>query len=169
MSVGKQRRRLRFRLGALDRDQRQIVANGNFKAVRFSLFGDPGEVFFAGSGVNNEAEIIFRKEIDNQVVDDAGGGGQHAGVERFAWGGELRHIVGQQIAQELADPAAVEIDDGHMRHIEHPCIAAHRMVLINLGPVMQRHHPAMEIHHARAAQRVLFIQRSLLSHLFLIE
>jgi hypothetical protein len=43
------------------------------------------------------------------------------------------------------------------------------MVFINLRAVMQRHHPAMEIHHACTAGVVLFEQGRLLSHHFLIR
>lgn len=61
---------------------------------------------------------------------------------------------------------AVQIDDGHMRHVEHAGILTHRVVLIELRAVVQRHHPAVKVYHARTARHVLVVQWGLLCHLF---
>ena len=78
------------------------------------MLGDPGEVFFAGGGVNNEAEEIFSKVVDDEVIYHTARGIQHPRVKGFAAFGELRHIVRQQITQKLPGAAAAKIDDGHM-------------------------------------------------------
>ncbi|MNP14024.1 hypothetical protein D3C76_1063320 [compost metagenome] len=115
------------------------------------MFGNPGKVFFAGGGVNNEAEEIFSEVINDQVINHAAGGIEHPGVERFAWRLELCNVVRQQITQKLPGATAAQIDDGHVGDIEHPGVGAHCMVLIDLRAVVQRHHPTVEIDHARAA------------------
>ena len=115
------------------------------------MLGNPGEVFFASGGVNNEAEEVFGKVIDNQVIYHAARGVKHTGIKSLAGFRELCHIVRQQITQELPSATAAQIDDGHVRHIKHSGIGANRMVFIELRTIMQRHHPAVEIDHARAA------------------
>ena len=62
---GKQRRGFRLRVRTLHGDQRQIVTDGDIDGIRFGVLGDPGEVFFAGGGVYNEAEEIFSEVIDD--------------------------------------------------------------------------------------------------------
>ncbi len=78
------------------------------------MLGNPGEVFFAGGRVNNEAEEIFSEVVDDEVIYHTARGIQHPRVKGFAAFGELRHIVRQQITQKLPGAAAAEIDDGHM-------------------------------------------------------
>ena len=49
-----------------------------------------------------------------------------------------------------------------MGYIEHACIGAHRVVLIDLRAVVDRHVPAAEVHHARTGSAVDSVERSLL-------
>ncbi|VXD00007.1 hypothetical protein YERSI8AC_280010 [Enterobacterales bacterium 8AC] len=79
---------------------------------------------------------------------------------------ELGDIVRQQVAQEFTGAGTVQIHDGHVGNIKHARILAHIVVLIKLRTVMQRHHPAMKIDHARTARQVLIVQWGLLCHLF---
>ena len=115
------------------------------------MLGDPGEVFFAGGGVYNEAEEIFGEVVDDKVINHAARGIQHAGIERFTRRLQFGDVVCQQITQKLPGAATVQIDNRHVGHVEHTGIGAHRVVLINLRAVVQRHHPAVEVHHAGAA------------------
>jgi len=48
--------------------------------------------------------------------------------------------------------------------VEHAGIAAHGVVFLDLGAVMQGHGPAAEVHHAGAGFQVFLIQRGLLAH-----
>ena len=54
--VSKQRSCFFLCVWTLYRNQRQVVTNGDVDSVWFSVLGNPGEVFFAGGGVYNEAE-----------------------------------------------------------------------------------------------------------------
>ncbi|MNT05034.1 hypothetical protein D3C72_1396360 [compost metagenome] len=127
---------------------------------------DPGQVLVACGGVHHQAEIVFSKEVNDQVVDYAAGRVQHAGVQRFARLGELGDIVRQQVTQEFTGTGTAQINNGHMGDVEHTGILTHGVVLIDLGAIMQRHHPAMKIYHARTARHVLVVQWGLLCHLF---
>jgi hypothetical protein len=59
-------------------------------------------------------------------------------------------VVREQIAEEVADARALEVDHTHVRHVEHARVGAHRTVLVDLRAVVDGHVPAAEIHHARA-------------------
>ena len=75
----------------------------------------------------------------------------HPAWVRFTRRFQFGDVVCQQITQKLPGAATAQIDNRHVGHVEHTGIGAHRVVLINLRAVVQRHHPAMEVHHAGAA------------------
>ncbi|GAR76310.1 hypothetical protein NGUA18_04233 [Salmonella enterica] len=81
--VSKQNRRFFLRIRPLYRNQRQVVTNGDVDGIRFSMLGNPGEVFFAGGGVNNETEEIFSEVVDDKVINHAARCVKHTGVEGF--------------------------------------------------------------------------------------
>ena len=64
------------------------------------------------------------------------------------------------MAQECVRAGAGEIDDRHVRHVEHAGGAAHRVVLFDLRTVVQRHFPTAEIDHPRAGRDVGGIEMS---------
>ena len=69
--------------------------------------------------------------------------------------------------QEVAGARAVrrrEVDRAHVRHVEHAGVVAHRMVLVDLRTVVDRHVPAAEIDHPRAGGAMCGIERRLLQH-----
>ena len=68
------------------------------------------------------------------------------------------------MAQEFAGARAGQVDDAHVRHIEHARIAAHRMVLLDLRAVVQRHVPAAKIDDLGARRHMGVVERSLQAH-----
>ena len=66
--------------------------------------------------------------------------------------------------QELAHALAGQVDDAHVRHVEHAGIAAHRVVLFDLRAVVQRHVPAAEVDDFGALQNMGVVERSLKAH-----
>ena len=77
---------------------------------------------------------------------------------------QLVDVVGEQMAQELARARAVQVDDGHVRDVEHAGVAAHLLVLLDLRAVVDRHVPAAEVDHLRAERAVGFVEDGLLGH-----
>ena len=75
---------------------------------------------------------------------------EHAAVERLAGLLELGDVVREQLPQERAHARAAQVDDAHVRDVEHAGVAPHRVVLFDLRAVVERHVPAGEIDHARA-------------------
>jgi hypothetical protein len=59
---------------------------------------------------------------------------------------------------------AFEVHDAHVRDVEHTGVAPHRVVLLDLRAVVDRHVPAAEIHHARAGRDMQVIERCPSSH-----
>jgi hypothetical protein len=78
------------------------------------------------------------------------------------------NIIGQQMLEPFLGLGACDIDHGHMGYIEHPAVASHLMVLLNLRAVVQRHIPTAKIDHFRAKGEMQVIQRRALSHGFLL-
>jgi hypothetical protein len=62
--------------------------------------------------------------------------------------------------QVLADARAAQVHGAHVRDVEHARVAAHRVVLLELGAVVERHVPAAEVDHARAEFDVSRVERS---------
>src|SRR5213076_2199197 len=71
-----------------------------------------------------------------------------------------------RIAQECARVETRQIDGKHVRNVEHARIATHRMVLLDLRAVGDRHVPAAEVDHLRTGGAVHGVERSLLEHGF---
>ncbi len=137
---------------------------GQRHAKRCGVLRYPREIFLSRGGVDHQAKKILLHEVDDQIVYHAARCVKHAAVERFAGLSQFCDIICQQITQKLAGPCAVQINDGHVRYIKHAGVAAHCVVLIDLRAVVQRHHPAVEVHHACTVLLVLLKQRRLLSH-----
>ena len=75
---------------------------------------------------------------------------EQARIQRLARDMQLVDVVGEHVAQEVARAGALEVDDAHVRDVEHAGVAAHRVVLVDLRAVVHRHVPAAEVDHARA-------------------
>jgi hypothetical protein len=101
---------------------------------------------------------------DDQVVDDAALGIQHARVEGFARQAQLGDVVGDQLAQPGLGVAALHVDRPHVRDIEHTGIAADDVMLLQLRTVVDGHVPAGEIDHLGAGGDVGIIKRCSFSH-----
>ena len=145
-----QLRRLGARLRALDREHGEIGALGHFDAEWLRVASDPEQVLVARRGIHHRAEGALREVIHDEVVDDAAALVQHAAVERPAGRFELRHVVGEQLLEEGPHLRALQVDDAHVRDVEHARGAAHGVVLADLRAVLHRHVPAAEVDHAGA-------------------
>ncbi len=146
------------RFGTLHRDHREIAAMLNLHVESGCVLFEPGEHLRASRGVDDCAPAV-RAAIHDQVVHHAAFiVQQHAvlGVTRF---GEFRGIVCGEVAQIRERTGAVEIDDGHVRNVEHAGVAAHRVVLFDLRAVVQRHFPTAEVDHPRTGRDVSIEER----------
>ena len=79
---------------------------------------------------------------------------------------QLVDVVGEREAQEVARAGAFEVDDAHVRHVEHAGVAAHRVVLLDLRAVVDRHVPAAEVDHAGARGAVRGVEDGGFEHGF---
>ena len=152
------------RLRPLHRDHGQFRPLGHAHGERLRLAADPGQVLVAGGGIDHQAEEIVPEEVDDEIVDDAAALVEHAAVQGLAGVLQLVDVVGHQQAQEVAAARAFEIDHRHVGHVEHAGAAAHRVVLLDLGAVVDRHVPAGEVDHLRALAQMLVVEGSLLAH-----
>ncbi|MNV39035.1 hypothetical protein D3C71_1306000 [compost metagenome] len=149
---------------ALHGDDGQVFALGDLHLEGGGLLTDPGQVLFAGGGVDHHAEEVIGQVVHDQVVDDPAARVEHARVQRLAGGLELVHRVGQQRAQERLDLLTAQIHHGHVADVEHAGIAAHQVVLVQLRTVMDGHVPATEINHLGAERAVGIVEERLLGH-----
>src|SRR5581483_10592952 len=120
----------------------EIGALDDLHAESRRMLANPGEILVARARVDDRAEPRFLEKIDDEVVDDATLLVQHAAIERFARRFQLADIVGEKSLQEGSDARALEVDDAHMRDVEHTGAAADGMVLRDLRAVLQWHVPA---------------------------
>ncbi len=84
---------------------------------------------------------------------------EHAGVERLAGLRQLRDVVREQAPQKIADALSAQVDDAHVRDVEHAGVAPHRVVFLDLRAVHDRHVPAAEIDHAGAGGDMRLVER----------
>ena len=124
----------------------------------------PGEVRRARAGVHHHAIPGIVEPIHDQVIEHAALLVQHAAVQRLTGRAQLCHVVGEQPLEQGAHACALEVDDPHVRDIEHAGGAAHRVVLADLRAVLHRHVPAGEVDQACAELLVQFVERGLSSH-----
>ena len=141
------------------------------------LHGEPGVVFavvfklHAGIEVRlhpREVLVDFRRidhqqvarvgdAIDDQVVDHAAVVVEQKGVLALAHG-EPVEVVRQQPVQPCRRARAFGKKLAHVRDVEHPEIAAHRVVLGDDPAVLHRHRPPAEIHHFRPESDVFGVE-----------
>jgi len=62
------------------------------------------------------------------------------------------------MAEEIARAGAENLDHAHVRHVEHPGIAPHCVVLFDLRPVMKGHLPPGELDQPGVRATVLVDQ-----------
>ena len=129
--------------------------------------GDPGDVLVGRRRVDHETEEILAQEIDDQVVEHTAIVAQQARIERLARNRQLVDVVGERVTQEQTWPVcavAVEVDDAHVRHVEHARIAANRVMLVDLRAVVDRHVPPAEVDHPSTGRAVQVVQRGGFQH-----
>jgi hypothetical protein len=163
------------RLRTLHRQDAEIAALIDVDAVSRGLPAQPGQILVGGAGIDHQPEPLLANEVDDEIVDDTAGLVQHARVQCFtaaARGGgrrlagqpELGHIIGQQVPQELARARPVQVDNAHVRHVEHAGGLAYRVMLVKLRGVLDRHFPAGKIDQPGAKGLVFGVQRGFLEH-----
>ena len=152
------------RIGALHRNHRHVLALDHRHVEIDGMLGNPRQVLVTRSGVHDHAIPRVGHEIDDQIVDHAAAGQQHAGIQRLADSFEAAHVVRQEEPQEFPDTSAGQVHDGHVRHIEYAGIAAHRVVLFDLRTIVQRHVPAAEVDDFCAMLDMCVVKRSLKAH-----
>ena len=113
----------------------------------------------ARGSVDDQPVLVVCEVINDQIVDHAAIRIQHAGVQRLAEVLEPVDVVGDQVAQELPNLPATEVDHGHVRNIEYAGIRAYGVMLLLLGAIVQRHVPAAEIDDAGIRGHVLIVKR----------
>ena len=147
--------------GALHGQHGQIVARGDFDAESFAHFGKLSQIFGAGGGIGHNAVggFFFIGAIHNQVVHHAAVVVEHGGIEGFADKREFGHIVGKQLLQPGFGLSAGDVGNQHVRHVKHAGIGAHGFVFGDLRTVVDRQHPAGEIHQLAAGFLVGLIKR----------
>jgi hypothetical protein len=151
---------------ALDRDDGQVVAGaeGHARNAALAQAVEPRDVLGGGAGVDHQAEPVLAEEVADEVVDDTALLVEHAGVERLSRNLELRDVVGEGGLQESACARALHFHHLHVGDVEESRVAPHRVVLLDLRAVVDRHVPAAEIDHARAGCAVDLVERRLLGH-----
>jgi hypothetical protein len=131
-----------------------------------SALGDvpphPRHILRGDAGVYHDAIMLAVEAVDDEIIDHAAFAVQHAGIKRFARrgrAGEPRDVVGEQDAQPGRGVEPFEIERQHVGDVEHPGVAPHGVMLLDLGTVIDRHAPADEIDHARARGEVQGVKR----------
>ena len=142
----------RFRPLNCDHRKFSTFRDGNVECRR--LLVNPGHVFVARCGVDNDAIQLAIQNIHYEVVDDAAIRIQHAAVKRPSPLAQPGDIVGEQPLQENARIVSGNINDRHMRNVECASVPSHTVMLFNLRAVVQRHVPTTEWHDARARIQV---------------
>jgi hypothetical protein len=146
----------RTRVGPLHGDHRQVAPRRQFRVdAPFRQFRcHPAEVLCRGGGIDDDAIARGVTGVDDEVVHHAAALVEHDAVKRLAGLGQPVDVVGEETAQESPGIGAGDIQRAHVRHVEHAAVAAHRVVLLDLRAVVQRHVPSAEIDHARAQAAV---------------
>ena len=141
-------------------DDREIAArrDGQSKTAFRIQMAEPRDVFLGRAGVHDDAVVVIGEVIDDQVIDHAAFRIQQARIQRLAGNGEFVDVVGDRVLEELARFVAGEIDDAHVRHVEHAGVGAHRVVFVDLRTVIDGHVPAAEIDHACVERKVSGVQ-----------
>ncbi|MCY1419758.1 hypothetical protein D9M71_353540 [compost metagenome] len=153
--------------GTLDGEHGQFGTFAQLQVEALAARLQPGHVLIAGGGIDHQA-IAEVGEVDDEIVDDAALLVEHGAVERLAGRLQAVDIVRQQDLQPVPGLRPADIDYGHVGDVEDTTIAAHLVVLLDLGAVVQRHVPAAEIDHLGSQCQVLVMQWSALSHGFLL-
>ena len=148
---------------ALNGQHRQLGALLQLHVKVNALQTHPGQVLVAGRGIHHHA-VTKVGQVNDQIIHHPALLIEHAAVEGFTDTLQALDIIGQQVLQIGLGMAATDIHHGHVRHIEHPAVATHLMVLLDLRAIVQRHVPTAEVDHLGTQGEVQVIERCALSH-----
>ena len=143
----------------MHRDHGQVGARTYLDLESPGVALQPGCIFLARARIHDDPEPCIGHVVDDKVVNHAAGFIEHATVERFAGVFELGNVVRKQIAEVVARACPDDIGDQHVRNVEHPGVATHSVVLVDLRAVVDGHIPAAEVDHARTGGHVRVVQR----------
>ena len=117
----------------------------------------PRQHLSAGRRINHTTKTLSQT-INNKIIQYARLLIKQCAVKRLI-NIQFGNIVSHQSTQKRFSLSTLHINNGHMRYIKHPCIAAHRRMFFNLRAVIHGHQPACKVHHFAAAIHMLLIQR----------
>jgi hypothetical protein len=154
------------RVGPLHRDDREVGArhDRDVGGPATREHAEPGDVLVRGAGVHDQAVCVAGQEVRDEVVDHPAPFVQQAGVEGAPGRIELRDVVRERVAEEVARTGTEDLDHAHVRHVEHARGAPHGMVLLDLGAVVERHLPACEVDEFRPRLPVDRVQHGRVGH-----
>ena len=159
-----QRQSLLTGIRALNGDHGQILVQSDGYGEICRMPANPRQILVARAGVHDHSKPGVRDEIDDQIVDHAAAGQQHAGIQSLARDRQPADIVGEHAPQKIAHPVSREVDDAHMRYVEHARIAAHGVMFFDLRTIVQRHFPAAEIDDFCTLKNMGVMERSFKAH-----
>lgn len=110
-------------------------------------------------GVGDHEEAVVGEAVDDHIVNDAAGLGEHQRVLRLA-DTHRRDRAGESVVEERRCTATRDEELGHVRDIEETRAGSHRVVLGEVGAVAHRHEPAAEVGEGGAERLVAVVQGS---------
>ena len=120
----------------------------------------PRKVFFDTRCVNDQQKFSVADAIRDQIVDDSAGIVEQERVLTLA-DVQFLDAVGQHRVQPCGSAATANDELAHVRNVEDADVVSDRLMFLDDACVLNRHQPAGERHHLRAAFDVLVIQRRL--------
>ena len=117
----------------------------------------PVEVLFTGRGIHDKTPAAV-PTIDDKVIENAAILVEQCRVLGAARRLKPCYVVRQQLAQPRRGVLALHVDNRHVRDIKNAGRPPHRMVFLELRPVVQRHLPTMKVDELRVACSVLFVE-----------
>ena len=110
----------------MEREDDEVAEAFYFDTKSRGVVWQRGQIFFGGTGIDDEAEEILTLEINDEVVDHTGLLIEHAGIERLAWHFQFGDVVSNEMASELTCAGAFQVYRRHVRSIKHAASVAHR-------------------------------------------
>ena len=150
-------------LGALDGKHGQVGPLADIHGKSARVFFHPRQVGLAGGAIYHQTVVIVPL-VGDQVIDDAAAVIEHGTVQGTARGDAV-HVVGQQVAQKVPRTGPGNIHHRHMGDVEYAGVLAHRVVLLDLGAIVDRHVPAAKVDHLAAGRQVRVVQSCAMTHI----
>src|ERR1700761_2844064 len=135
------------RLGTLNSEHRVVSSLCYLHGKSTGGRANPRQVLIPSSRVDHHPEGRLVQKVDDEIVQNSAGLIQHARVQCLARELQLADVIGEQMLKKFAHARALEVNHTHVGDIEDTRFAAHSVMLIDLGGVLDGHVPATEIHY----------------------